>query len=621
MPEFGIIANAGVRQDVPHILINDAFSPRSENIRLHQGEARKIQGRLAELTEQQLTGTCDVTNGSPTVEKATGTVWFSSATHYPAWGSDDLSAATGRTMTIDGVDYTIKSITDADTLVLDTNYAGSTDTVAFTIGTAGTKAPSPDGNTIRHYHEDKYTIGGTEIEYLMAFTSDNIYLWDTTWYAWILKTLSGGLNTATLWSTAVLNNDLVATNNVDFVIVWDVNTPGSLFVNLDGASGLDLDGGSTFLTRAKHVISWENYIILGHTTEGGTVFPYRIRNCSIGDHTDYDETGTGDTGSFDFSSGLAVRGLAEHNGDLIIGMANQMKRGFVVTSDDVMHFDTEPIAVGWLSPSTIRDKKGRLYYLGTDSTIREIRTATRISKLADDTMNLLKKSLAEKAVFGFIQGDDFNEIWLAAPIGDDATGNNKVIAYKPEDGTIEIHDFAIAALSTYSRQTVYTIDTIPFDTIDGISWSTIDTIQNTAGFFLDICSDYSGFTYTLHSSSLDDGAAWTGTLEISTALVKQGGTKYNKVMSLLNRRKVIQRIWFYFNAKPAGTVTVSIKRNRETSWTVLSSSVSLINAGFDLAIAQLTPTLSAGHLDFKLESTGAMELIGIIIEYELDGDV
>ena len=144
MPEFGIIANAGVRQDVPHILLNDAFSPASENIRLHQGEARKIQGRLAELTEQELTGTCDVTNGSPTIEKASGTVWYSSATHYPAWGSDNLSAATGRVITIDSVDYTIKSITDTDTLVLDTNYAGSTDTgVAFTIGTAGTKAPTP----------------------------------------------------------------------------------------------------------------------------------------------------------------------------------------------------------------------------------------------------------------------------------------------------------------------------------------------------------------------------------------------------------------------------------------------------------------------------------------------
>ena len=72
---------------------------------------------ITETVNNDLTGTSvDVTQGSPNVE-GNGT-------------SFDTQLSAGDVIRIVGVAYTIQSVTDADTLVLTTNYTGTTDAAA-----------------------------------------------------------------------------------------------------------------------------------------------------------------------------------------------------------------------------------------------------------------------------------------------------------------------------------------------------------------------------------------------------------------------------------------------------------------------------------------------------------
>jgi len=618
MPLFGIMNKAGIREDVPKILLSEVFMARdSENVYIRHGEARRSKGRLKEFIEGKMTGTCDVVSGSPTVTKATGTVWYTSATHYPCWGGDDVSDA-GRVITLDGTDYNIKSVDSATQITLTTNYAGSTDTVDFMIGTNGDKVLTPDGNTIIWWHRTQIHSGTSETVYIFAFTADNIYLWDTTWTAWVKKTNSGGFNTATMWDVAELNGVVIATNNVDMVQYLDTNSIGNLFDDLGSASGLDLDGGSTCLTRAKYVYVHENYVHLGFTTEGGTIYKFRDRWCTLNDHTDWDETGTGDTGKRDTQGYGYMIGYAEYKGDLIVFFRYRAIRQWVTTGDNVFVSQELPIEVSIMGTHAwARDKYGRLYFLANDKTIRELGTPQPISGTVDKTMKLINDEYAEYSQGSFL--DEDNLVVFALPIGDSATGNNKLFTYDPDEGITSIENFPVRAFGQYSRQSVYTIDTIPFATIDGIEWASIDTVENVVGYPLEIVSDYNGYGFVLHGAEDDDDSNYTGTFVLATDLMPQPPSKYGKRWQGMNEYKRLEESWWYFVAKSTGSVPLSYKEDGSTNWTPLTS-LSMVNDGYDIAIVHVPMDLRARNFEFKLLPSTPMNFIGAIFKFSWDGD-
>ncbi|GAH51386.1 unnamed protein product, partial [marine sediment metagenome] len=73
-------------------------------------------------------------------------------------------------------------------------------------------------------------------------------------------------------------------------------------------SGILYETGK-YLTRAKYVAVYENTLFLGYTTEDGNVYPFRRRNSTVDDETDFNVDGTGDTGKKDFLGRGVIKGF------------------------------------------------------------------------------------------------------------------------------------------------------------------------------------------------------------------------------------------------------------------------------------------------------------------------
>jgi hypothetical protein len=124
------------------------------------------------------------------------------------------------------------------------------------------------------------------------------------------------------------------------------------------------------------------------------------------------------------------------------------------------------------------------------------------------------------------------------------------------------------------------------------------------GTLINICSDYSGYTYKLMRSETDDGEAYTAYFVISTDLAnKQGLSFYKRILDMD----------LYFNNEDSGTATISVKRDNETSWVSLGS-VSLAGDD-DIIIKHLAVDVRAKHFLFKISASNHFEFLGVLFQF------
>jgi len=124
------------------------------------------------------------------------------------------------------------------------------------------KSQTPDGNPIIHYHT--FTKRSTATQYVLAFTKAHIYAWNPGTKEWDLKFTCS--SDCIEWDTVSYNDKVIATNNVDKVLVWD--TTGNFVALDDTTNGIEYAEG-VYLTKAKYVTTFENFLILGYTYENG----------------------------------------------------------------------------------------------------------------------------------------------------------------------------------------------------------------------------------------------------------------------------------------------------------------------------------------------------------------
>ena len=601
----------GLREDLPSVSVADSFTQDNENVLVQDGLIERAKMRLPEPTEQAFsTGTITATNGSKTITASGGGGTFStSATHKPYW--------TGRTITItdDGADtdYTIDSVSDAgDTLELTENYDGTGGAgLAYSIGTPGTHVCTPDSNPILRYDKLLRSSGGSETEYLFGFTKAHAYLWSPSWSAWMLKFTCG--SDCEQWSSDHFNNQIIATNNVDKVQVWGTTTTAA-FANLTGdANGIDV-GGGTYLTAAKAVRVFENFVFLMYVTIAGTAYPYTGYWCTGGNETDWDQTGSGNCGDFTIQGSGVLLGAETWRHYMVVAFAERMFYFWAVTTEDVFNWDvlTE---YGCLAPhSMITDQEGRFYFLADDYTIRRMPGQEIISTTFGKTLQEINTSLQ-----GLIEATYVSRYRLllwSIPYGSEATGNNKVVWYEPASGKSGKLDIAAPCFGEYTRQAAYTIDTIPFDTIDEIGWSSIDAVENTAGFPLELCSDYSGYTYTMFGAVTDNGEAYTGYAVIGTDLLERVIARRYGVG--LHEYKRVETLEIVCHSENTGTLNVSVKRDTEAAWEDLGN-VSLVDESAEIITLDLPCDVRLRHGLFKLSGTSPFRLVGLIIGFLRDG--
>ena len=304
------------------------------------------------------------------------------------------------------------------------------------------KVQTPDGNPIIHFHTHTSAAG---TEYVFVYTKAHVYLWDDVDGEY--DTMHTCASDCTIWSTASFNGHLISTNNVDKVQDWDETTPATVFAPLDSASGIDYGGGN-YITKAKYVAVCENYLWLFGTTEGGTSYPRRGRWSSYGDYTDFDETGSGDTGSKDFHEGSdVIKGAGKYTYGgadmLVVFKEKSTYLVWLVEIDDVWNITRAEGEVGLLAThGLVNDKDGHLYYIASDYTIRKLHHGA-ISQAIDKTVKNISATYQDYIEATYI--DQYNQLWFSIPSQAGSTGNDKTIAYNLEYGIWHPYPFSMRA--------------------------------------------------------------------------------------------------------------------------------------------------------------------------------
>ncbi len=610
MPDFAIITQkGGIAENVPTVLLSETFlAKNSENVHHRYGRYDRMRGRLPDLVDSESVKIKAPTDVYAITSVVSGTKTINITGDHSA-GNTVL--AVGDTIRINGGSETENNIT----FTVDTLPTTSSIVVTEAITTAGASGNVFVGTTpVIEYH--RHIKQGTGTEYLLLGTKYHILLWFQSNKSLTVKFTVGTPADVTRWEITDHLRNVVATNNSDFVLWWNIDSSaGNSFAALDNADGIDYEGTANRLTKAKHIFSYERYLILGYTTEAGTVFPQKKRWASLatgGSSIDFDENGAGDAGSKEFTTSPgSLMGFARHGDDLVIAKQDSMHRAWLVTADTVFEYEEFALKVGNLSAdSLINDKAGRLYWIASDLTIREANTSQPISTAVDLTIKSLNSSQAE-----FIQAtyiDEFEEIWWSIASGGSDT-NNTIASFHPDSGKSFIYKIPVRAFGDFTQQEAFTYDTLPFDTYAawGADWLIYDTKRNVAGFPLDIASDYLGNTFDLHRADQDDGSDFVGTMIISTTLT------IPKSLHLFKR--VNNGVDLIFNRKSSGSVTLYAKRDTEKSWQLLGTA-SLVDTDLpETVIVHIPFDIRAKSFQFKLESSDSMEFLGMFFrELELD---
>ncbi len=476
----------------------------------------------------------------------------------------------------------------------------------------GVKTQTPDGNIIiRHWRH----ISAAGIEYVFVYTKAHVYLWDDTTKAYTLMHTTA--SDCTLWDTVSMSGRVVSTNNIDKVLVWLESTPATTFAPLGSASGLALGGGQ-FITKAKYLNTSENYLWLLATTEAGASFPRRARWSSYGELDDFDTTGSGDTNFRDYLEGSDIlKGSAKYTvrgaDILVIFKEKSCFLAWLVESDDVWNMTRAEGNVGLLAThSTINDKEGNVYYIGSDYTVRKLHYG-KISQRIDKTIKGISVTHQDNIEATYI--DQYNQIFWSIPGSADSTGNDKIVAYNLGYEIWHPYPFSIRAFGEWSQQENFTIDGLDSisSTINGLDaeLDQIDSVQSLAGFPLELGSDYSGYVLNLHQSEQHNGSDVTRSFVIATHLTNG--------ISLPHFKRV-HRIQAYFVSRSTEqTVSLSVKEDNAASYTTLGTFS--LQGSAAIISAELKPNLRAQHFLFKFESTALFDFVGVYFDFSFDGEL
>lgn len=386
-------------------------------------------------------------------------------------------------------------------------------------------------DTILLYHLHRTWAGAY---WLLAFTADKIYRWDEDYQTWdlylhdnLLNSGASRLTETTTWSVVSFNNKVFATNgqsgDYDKILSSDMSTKfqphGAAAVDEGGGvysyAGIQIGAGPDYLTGARFLTVFQGYLMAGNTTEGGSR-PSRLRWCAINDDTEWD---SGDASYNDIPGNDALMYAAMYRDNLILFKQRSIRRMWFSPGDADLIFPNDLLSAEYGSEAMhsygyLND--GTLVYIASDKTVRDIH-GRELSR----SVYKYFRGITNSAIDGIrcFRVDEYQELWWSIPYEQSA---NNCIMVLDRDGRWTTLLMNVRAFGKYTRTSSYTIDTIPFDTIDEWAWDSIDSVEGTSGFFTDICSVPGGQSCALHQSVTDIIPAYSsGKLVISTDLSQQ----------------------------------------------------------------------------------------------------
>lgn len=464
------------------------------------------------------------------------------------------------------------------------------------------KTKTPDDNPIMCYH---WFEKSDDTDYLLGFTKDNVYNWDTVGKEWDVIFTCG--SDAESWSVVTINDWVFATNNYDKIQRW--NGTGSFADAGIVGSGLNT-GSAIYLTKAKFLVSFCNYLLACNVQVGGSLYPQDIYWSDFNDPNTF--TG-GNASSATIPGPDPLVAAAQLNDFLIIFTGRSIDALWNV--DSTLIFNSRRIhnSMGTYSPgSVVRDTNENLYFIDNHKKIQAIKSVmadfTMVSAPIDKTLKIIQDSLLKGIRSTYIW--DYDQIWWAIPYGPDATGNNKVVCVNPSGSWTRL-DMAVSAFGTYENKVTYTWATLPYPTWLDWDWDSWRAADTGADYRRDLCADYSGYTYGSHYSGLDSDDVYTGYAVLGTDFSQQKGTQ----AALYYKR--LLKMTLIFRREAGGTAEIGLKRDFESTW----QSVGSVSLAGDTEIlwTELNCDYRARYFWLKISADNDFRFIGVVFHYVPEG--
>ena len=462
---------------------------------------------------------------------------------------------------------------------------------------AAVKAPAPDGNPILKYHYHVKATTGTG--YLCAFTKAHIYYWSPATNAYVSKFTCA--SNCTEWSTVSYNDKIVATNNVDKVLVW--NCGAGNFVPIDDSTdGIEYSSG-VYLTKAKCVAEYERYLVVGNVTEAGTNYPSRIRWCALGDENNWL---SGDASYGDLEGSDPLCGFGKKESRFYIFKEEHIHVIWLVSSSAVFNKVIFNTKVGSKAMnSIINSPDGKLYFFATDYTFREIDEG-EISSTIDPTVKEINPEYLHSISAAY--SSRYNHLLWSIPYGSSSTDNTLVVIYNK--GRWEKRNVAVTSLGEFERSSgqKYTWDTLPYSSWDTWAWDIWNTTESGTDFPVVLAGDSVGNTFDFYGGETDDTAAYTGYFVLATDL-----SRFKKAVTY--KRLLLMQLYF---KSGSGSVNIYVKRDSEIDWQS-AGSVALTGTS-EFVIKDLPCDYRAKNYYIKISGAVPFKFVGIFFKYFLAGD-
>ncbi|HUV85032.1 MAG TPA: hypothetical protein VMV86_04935 [Methanosarcinales archaeon] len=192
-----------------------------------------------------------------------------------------------------------------------------------------------------------------------------------------------------------------------------------------------------YLTKAKHLTVFENFLHLGNTYENGTYHYQRDRWNSIGEEANWL---SGTSGSMEVGQSDKITGFGHYQGFLFIFKGESYFKVWLVGLPYIFNKVRLSTEIGCqCSASIVNDSKGRLYFYSSEGTFKEISAGTISDDIQTDIVAKIQPAYVHLIKSAFL--NETEEILWSIPVESDK--NNTLVAYK--EGKWLIIDSAVPA--------------------------------------------------------------------------------------------------------------------------------------------------------------------------------
>jgi hypothetical protein len=181
---------------------------------------------------------------------------------------------------------------------------------------------------------------------------------------------------------------------------------------------------SYYLTKAKHLTVFENFLILGNTYENESYHYQRARWNSIGEEANWL---TGSRGSMEVGQSDKITGFGHYQGFLIIFKESSYFKVWLVGAPFIFNKIRLSKIIGCqCSDSIVNDSKGRLYFYSSEGTFKEISAGTISDDIQTDILAKIQPDYVELIKSAFI--NETEEVMWSIPVESDS--NNLLVSFK-----------------------------------------------------------------------------------------------------------------------------------------------------------------------------------------------